>query len=168
MTHPPLPRLAMDIVIAYGTRHPIALGEVGALLQATATALGALGQAVVVPLAPAVPINRSIQHDHLVCLEDGRKGKLLKGYLRRVFKMTPAEYRTKWGLPKDYPMVAPAYAQTRSRLARLYGLGSAGRRTVALPAPSLAAIPPQSTPAAITPQPAPDTAAPQPLPVVTL
>ncbi|MBI3514879.1 MAG: MucR family transcriptional regulator [Proteobacteria bacterium] len=127
MSHALLPGLAMDIVIAYGARHRIAIDDVRPMIEMISGALGSLGTTVAPPLKPAVPIRRSIQPDYIVCLEDGRKGKLLKSYLRRRFKMTPDQYRAKWGLPDDYPMIAPAYALTRSRLARRHGLGTAGR-----------------------------------------
>ena len=136
---PALPRLTARIVSAYVARHRLALvevvhmiGVVGATLQALAPP-GAAAPSL--PLTPAVPIQRSIQREYLVCLEDGRKRKLLKRYLRTVFDLSPAQYRAKWGLPDDYPMVAPAYASTRSRLARLWGLGrSAGQRLRVVPA----------------------------------
>jgi predicted transcriptional regulator len=123
MDFPPLPRLALDIINAYGARQPLASADLGPLIEAITKVLTGLGAAAVVPLAPAVPIHRSIAPDYIVCLEDGRKGKLLKGYLRRVFQMSPDQYRKKWGLPRDYPMVAPSYAKWRSQQARRIGLG---------------------------------------------
>ena len=80
------------------------------------------------PKEPAVPIRRSITPDYLVCLEDGRKFKSLKRHLRTKYDMSPDQYRAKWGLPKDYPMVAPNYAQARSNLAKQMGLGQGGRK----------------------------------------
>ena len=78
---------------------------------------------------PAVPISRSVQHDFIICLEDGKKLKMLKRYLRSRFGMSPEQYRQKWGLAADYPMVAPNYAKQRSQLARDLGLGTkAGRK----------------------------------------
>jgi len=77
-----------------------------------------------------VPIRRSIQRDHLICLEDGRKLKMLKRHLQTAFGMTPEDYRAKWGLPHDYPMVAPNYAKQRSEQAKQMGLG---RRAIAKP-----------------------------------
>jgi predicted transcriptional regulator len=77
---------------------------------------------------PAVPVSRSIQDDFIVCLEDGARLKMLKRYLRSRYNMSPEEYRRKWGLPPDYPMVAPAYAQRRSDFARQIGLGKGVRR----------------------------------------
>src|SRR6266404_5626057 len=80
------------------------------------------------PKEPAVPIRRSITPDFLICLEDGRKFKSLKRHLRTKYNMSPEEYRAKWGLPKDYPMVAPNYAASRSALAKAMGLGQGGRQ----------------------------------------
>ena len=77
---------------------------------------------------PAVPIGRSVQPDYIVCLEDGKKLKMLKRYLRARYNLSPDEYRRRWGLPPDYPMVAPAYAQRRSDFAREIGLGRGVRR----------------------------------------
>ena len=72
---------------------------------------------------PAVPIKKSVGRDYVICLEDGKKLKMLKRHLATRYQMTPAEYRQRWGLPKDYPMVAPAYAEARSQLAKTIGLG---------------------------------------------
>lgn len=78
-------------------------------------------------LKPAVPIEESVQDDHLVCLEDGKKLKLLKRYLKTFYDMSPEDYRKKWGLAPDYPMVAPSYAKKRSRLAKDTGFGKKGK-----------------------------------------
>lgn len=78
--------------------------------------------------APAVPIKKSVKSDYIVCLEDGRKFKMLKRHLRTAFNMTPEQYRAKWGLPEDYPMVAPKYAAKRSELAKKIGLGTTARK----------------------------------------
>ncbi|MEM7524230.1 MAG: MucR family transcriptional regulator [Pseudomonadota bacterium] len=83
-------------------------------------------------LAPAVPIKKSVTDENLVCLEDGKKLKMLKRHLKTAFDMTPDEYRARWGLPRDYPMVAPAYARKRQELAKKIGLG---RKPAAKPAP---------------------------------
>jgi predicted transcriptional regulator len=80
------------------------------------------------PLKPAVSVKKSITPEHLVCLEDGKKFKSLKRHLRTQYSMTPEQYREKWGLPADYPMVAPNYAAARSRLAKEMGLGQQRRR----------------------------------------
>lgn len=77
---------------------------------------------------PAVPISKSVTDDYIVCLEDGRKLKMLKRYLRTTYDMTPEDYRRKWGLPADYPMVAPSYAKRRSEFAKKIGLGRGVRR----------------------------------------
>ena len=76
---------------------------------------------------PAVPIKKSVQPDYIVCLEDGRKLKMLKRHIKTVYDLTPEEYRQKWGLPADYPMVAPEYAVRRSKLAKKIGLGKQGK-----------------------------------------
>jgi hypothetical protein len=81
-----------------------------------------------VELTPAVPIRRSVTDDYIVCLEDGKKLKMLKRHLRTAYGLTPEQYREKWGLPADYPMVAPNYAKKRSSLARQIGLGTGGRK----------------------------------------
>lgn len=89
----------------------------------TATLVGAAVAAAPVMQEPAVPIRKSVHNDYVICLEDGAKMKSLKRYLMRKFNLTPDQYRAKWGLPKDYPIVAPAYAAKRSELAKLSGLG---------------------------------------------
>jgi predicted transcriptional regulator len=102
-------------------------------------ALRQLGQPVVQeePQKPAVPIRKSVTHEYIVCLEDGRKLKLLKRHLRTTYGMTPDEYRVKWNLPPDYPMIAPAYAAQRSQFAKVIGLG----RSRIEPEPESAPIP---------------------------
>jgi predicted transcriptional regulator len=80
------------------------------------------------PLRPAVPIKKSISNDYIVCLEDGKKLKMLRRHLKRAFGMTPEQYRSRWGLPSDYPMVAPSYAAKRSELAKKMGLGTKPNR----------------------------------------
>jgi predicted transcriptional regulator len=82
-------------------------------------------------LTPAVPVKKSITPDFIVCLEDGKRFKSLKRHLRTTYDLTPEQYRTKWGLPSDYPMVAPNYAKARSELARTMGLGQQRRKTAA-------------------------------------
>ncbi len=81
------------------------------------------------PLIPAVPIRRSVQNDYIVCLEDGKKLKMLKRYLRTRYNLTPDEYRRKWGLASDYPMVAPSYSNLRSNFAKNIGLGRQRRQS---------------------------------------
>jgi predicted transcriptional regulator len=126
-------KLAADIVSAYVSNNTIPATEVPALLAEVNTALVNLGKStpvVVVSEAqrPAVSVKRSVTDDHLICLEDGKKFKSLKRHLRTQYNMTPEEYREKWGLPGDYPMVAPAYAKARSQLAKQMGLGQQRRR----------------------------------------
>jgi len=80
---------------------------------------------------PAVPIKKSVTNDYIICLEDGKKLKMLKRHLKTAYNMTPEEYRERWGLPQDYPMVAPSYAAQRSNLAKKIGLGTRARRAAA-------------------------------------
>jgi predicted transcriptional regulator len=121
-----------DIVSAYLENNTISAAELPALIQSVHRALTGVssGAEVVeaVPRDPAVPIRRSITPDFIICLEDGRKFKSLKRHLRTKYNMSPEEYRAKWGLPKDYPMVAPNYAKARSDLAKQMGLGQGGRQ----------------------------------------
>ena len=119
--------MTADIVSAYVGNNTVSAAELPALIQSVHRALaGVSGGAEVVeaaPRDPAVPIRRSITPDFIICLEDGRKFKSLKRHLRTHFKLTPEQYREKWGLPSDYPMVAPNYATSRSKLAKNMGLG---------------------------------------------
>jgi predicted transcriptional regulator len=126
-------RLSAEVVAAYVSRNPTQPQAVGELIRTVRQSLGALtGQKVEAQPAerqrPAVPVNRSVHEDHIVCLEDGKKLKMLKRYLRAKFDMSPEEYRRKWGLSPDYPMVAPAYAARRSDFAKQIGLGRGVRR----------------------------------------
>lgn len=135
-------RLAADIVSAYVSNNTVPAADVPALLANINTALVTLGQgapAVVVADVPrpAVPVKKSITDDHLICLEDGKKFKSLKRHLRTQYNMTPEEYREKWGLPVDYPMVAPTYAKARSQLAKQMGLGQQRRRRKPAPVTSI-------------------------------
>ena len=133
-----LSAIVADIVSAYVSNNSVSasdlprlIGEVHSALQQTTTG----GQkAEEKPQEPAVPIRRSVQSDHIVCLEDGKKFKSLKRHLATEHNMSPQEYRAKWGLPRDYPMVAPNYAASRSEMAKKIGLGQARRKT-AEPAP---------------------------------
>lgn len=119
------------IVSAYVGRNEIPPSDVPALIQTVHRSLAALrgGAAPAGSLQPAVSVRKSIGHDYIVCLEDGRKFKSLKRHLRAAYSMTPEQYREKWGLPSDYPMVAPGYAKRRSELAKNMGLGQARART---------------------------------------
>lgn len=118
--------LTADIVAAHVANNRVATNEVSDLISQVHAALSGLGNPVKTEEPepqPAVPVRSSIKHDYIVCLEDGKKLKMLKRYLRTNYNMTPDEYRTKWKLPRDYPMVAPAYAEQRRGLAQAIGLG---------------------------------------------
>ena len=115
--------LVSKIVSAYVSNNDLPSGDLPDLISTVHEALQNPDQAALSPPEPAVPIKRSIRPDYVICLEDGRKLKMLKRHLRTAFNMTPAEYRQKWGLASDYPMVAPKYAARRSELAKKIGLG---------------------------------------------
>ncbi len=115
--------LVSKIVSAYVSNNNLPSGELRNLIMTVHEALENPGQAVSSRPEPAVPIKRSVTPDYVVCLEDGRKLKMLKRHLRIAFDMSPDEYRQKWRLPSDYPMVAPEYAARRSELAKKIGLG---------------------------------------------
>ena len=122
-----------EIVAAFVSKNPTASADLPALIQAVHRALTGISAVAPEPeprKEPAVPVRRSITPDHLVCLEDGKTFKSLKRHLRTKYNMSPEEYRAKWGLPKDYPMVAPNYAAARSALAKNMGLGRGGRAVV--------------------------------------
>lgn len=124
--------MTADIVSAYVGNNSVSAGEVPGLIASIHGALSQVSGGAVEPepepKEPAVPIRKSISPDFLVCLEDGRKFKSLKRHLRTKYDMSPEEYRSKWGLAKDYPMVAPNYAKARSDLAKQMGLGQGGRK----------------------------------------
>ena len=122
--------LVTDIVAAHTSNNTVTLGDLPLLIREVFGALATVGGGPPVQErpAPAVPIKKSITPDYIVCLEDGKKLKMLKRHLRTAYGMSPEEYRERWGLPSDYPMVAPAYAKQRSRLAREIGLGTRPRR----------------------------------------
>lgn len=125
-------KLVADVVTSYVGSHQLRPDEIPALIRSVADALAGLGQpAAAVPSSarpePAVSVKKSVTPDYIVCLEDGRKLKMLKRYLRTTYNMTPDDYRAKWGLPADYPMVAPNYAAARSEMAKTIGLGTKGR-----------------------------------------
>ena len=127
MQNETLVTLTADIVSAHVSANQVDEAGVVALIEGVHKALSELGKTAKeeVEQKPAVPVSRSVKRDHIVCLEDGKKLKMLKRYLRTNFDMTPAEYRDKWGLPSDYPMVAPAYAEMRREMAKKIGLGKA-------------------------------------------
>ena len=114
-----------QIVSAHVGHNAVSQADVPGLIKSVHEALSSIGETQVeeAPPEPAVPIRRSITPDYLICLEDGKKLKMLRRHLQTAFGMTPEEYRAKWGLPADYPMVAPNYAKQRSELAKRIGLG---------------------------------------------
>lgn len=123
--------LAADIVAAYVGNNAVPASDLPSLIKQVHAALsGAVSEPSVAELAksaPAVPVRKSITPDHIICLEDGKKFKSLKRHLRTHYDLTPEQYREKWGLPVDYPMVAPNYAKARSELAKQMGLGQRRR-----------------------------------------
>ena len=125
-------RLSAEIVAAYVSRNAVQSAAISDVVQRVHSALNDLSRPTPVLVAakqrPAVPVARSIQPDFIVCLEDGAKLKMLKRYLRSRYDLSPEEYRRKWGLPADYPMVAPNYALRRSDFAKKIGLGRGVRR----------------------------------------
>lgn len=132
--------LASDIVVAYVSNNPVPRSDLPALISNVHAMierlrLGAAAEPQA-ELVPAVPPKRSVKPDHIVCLEDGKKFKSLKRHLATHHGLAPDEYRRKWGLARDYPMVAPAYAEARSTMARNIGLGR--KRAAATPTPPAA------------------------------
>jgi predicted transcriptional regulator len=119
--------LTSEIVSAYVSNNTLPAGDIPRVIEQVYKSLSGLGAGEGSALAdrpqPAVPIKRSITPDYLICLEDGKKMKMLKRHLNTAYGMTPDEYRERWGLPADYPMVAPNYAKQRSKLAKDIGLG---------------------------------------------
>ena len=120
-------KLASQIIAAYVSNNPIPVSELPGIIKSVHITLGGLSNGgineALTAQKPAVPIKRSITPEYIVCLEDGKKLKMLKRYLRSNYKLSPEQYRAKWGLPADYPMVAPNYAAARSQLAKKMGLG---------------------------------------------
>ena len=126
-----------DIVAAYVSNNSVAATELPGLIESVYRALGQLGTPAapqVEEQKPAVPLKKSVTPEYIICLEDGKKFKSLKRHLRTSYGMTPEAYREKWGLPKDYPMVAPAYAAARSELAKNMGLGQTRKKAPVAPA----------------------------------
>ncbi|WP_319802213.1 MucR family transcriptional regulator [Methylobacterium sp. W2] len=125
--------LTADIVSAFVSNNSVPVSDIPALIASIHATLGSLTAAKTPekaePLTPAVSIKRSITPDFVICLEDGKKFKSLKRHLRTRYSMTPEEYRAKWNLPSDYPMVAPNYAAARSELAKNMGLGQQRRKS---------------------------------------
>lgn len=125
--------LTADIVSAYVSNNSVPVSDLPSLISDVYAALGRVsaGDAPVVPVEapkPAIPVKKSITADYLICLEDGKKFKSLKRHLRTQYNMSPDQYRDKWNLPSDYPMVAPNYAEARSQLAKKMGLGQQRRK----------------------------------------
>ena len=126
-------RWSADIVAAFVAQNTLPAAGIGDLIRSVYDALGNLGQNAAPARStekqkPAVPVSKSVHDDYIVCLEDGKRLKMLKRYLRSRYDMSPEEYRRKWGLSPDYPMVAPAYAARRSDFAKQIGLGRGVRR----------------------------------------
>ncbi|KQO63283.1 MULTISPECIES: MucR family transcriptional regulator [unclassified Methylobacterium] len=121
--------LTVDIVSAYVSNNPVPPGELAQLITRIHGALTQIASGQIeaktpaAPLQPAISVKKSVTADHIICLEDGRTFKSLKRHLRAKYDMSPEQYRAKWGLPPDYPMVAPNYAKARSDLAKAIGLG---------------------------------------------
>jgi predicted transcriptional regulator len=141
-----LTEMTAEIVAAYVSNSSVAVAELPSLIQQVHRALSDITSGIgpleaVATLVPAVSIKKSITPEYLTCLEDGRKFKSLKRHLHTRYNLTPDAYRTKWGLTKDYPMVAPNYAASRSALAKQMGLGQGGRRPAAEAAPQTAPAP---------------------------
>lgn len=125
-------RMTTDIVASFLTHNSVPAENVPDLIRSVHATMGEISGTAAKPepkSKPAVPISRSITDDHIICLEDGKKLKMLKRYLRSQYDMSPDDYRRKWGLPSDYPMVAPAYSRKRSSFAKSIGLGRGGRKS---------------------------------------
>lgn len=129
--HQDLLALTTEIVAAHLSNNALSAQEIPGLIEKVyKTLAGVNGESAPVSSErpqPAVPIRKSVMPDYLICLEDGKKLKMLKRHLMTAYKMTPEQYRDRWGLPADYPMVAPNYARQRSKLAKDIGLGVKGR-----------------------------------------
>ena len=141
--------LTAEIVASYVSNNSVAPNELPDLIRQVHRALGQLGAAPADPAAarpqPAVPVKKSVHPDYIVCLEDGKKLKMLKRHLMTSYGMTPEDYRERWGLPPDYPMVAPNYAAQRKELALKIGLGRKPGQTAKAPAKPRAARKPKAT-----------------------
>ncbi len=128
--HADLLSLTTEIVAAHLANNTVPAIEIPFLIERIYKSLSTLGVDTPTPVMnadrpqPAVPIRKSVMPDYIICLEDGKKLKMLKRHLKTAYSMTPEQYRERWGLPNDYPMVAPNYAKTRSRLAKDIGLGT--------------------------------------------
>jgi MucR family transcriptional regulator, transcriptional regulator of exopolysaccharide biosynthesis len=118
-------RLLTKIIASYLSSHKVEPDQLSALIASVERTLGGLGKTPPTPplRSPAVPIRRSVQHDHVVCLDCGFKGKTLRRHLKTRHNLEPAEYLARWGLPPDHPLTAPAYSEQRSAMAKRIGLG---------------------------------------------
>jgi predicted transcriptional regulator len=122
--------LTTEIVAAHVSNNTVSVSDLPTLINQVYHSLASIGQSPSLPTErpqPAVSVKRSVHSDYIICLEDGKKLKMLKRHLKTAYNMTPEEYRDRWQLPQDYPMVAPNYARQRSRLAKEIGLGTRGR-----------------------------------------
>lgn len=123
-------RMTTDIVASFLTHNSVPADSIPDLIKSVHSTMSEVSGSSEKPeprAKPAVPISKSVNDDYIVCLEDGKKLKMLKRYLRSQYDMSPDDYRRKWGLPADYPMVAPAYSRRRSQFAKDIGLGKGGK-----------------------------------------
>ena len=125
-------RMTADIVASFVSNNKVSSDELSEIIRSVHKAVtglsGSSGAAPAEKPKPAAPINKSVHNDYIICLEDGKRLKMLKRYLRSTYGMSPDDYRKRWGLPADYPMVAPSYAARRSEFAKKIGLGKGVRR----------------------------------------
>jgi predicted transcriptional regulator len=125
-------RMTTDIVASFVTNNKVTPEQLTDLIRSVHRTMGALSlgedERTLEKPKPAIPVNKSVNNDYIICLEDGKKLKMLKRYLRSTYNMSPEDYRKRWGLPADYPMVAPSYAARRSEFAKRIGLGRGVRR----------------------------------------
>lgn len=131
-SHADLLALTTEIVSSHVSNNTVSQHDMSGLIEQVFRTLSGLGTGGTAAVSgdrpmPAIPIKKSVTPDYIVCLEDGKKLKMLKRHLKTAYDMTPEEYRERWGLPADYPMVAPNYAKQRSRLAKDIGLGTTGK-----------------------------------------
>ena len=138
--------LVAEIVRSYVAQNSVGVDQVAALIATVHRSLSGLGQSAPAsapaPLVPAVPIRRSVQRDHVVCLDCGYRGQVLRRHLRVAHGLQPAEYRARWKLPADHPITAPGYSERRSTMAKQIGLGRKPQEAVVL-APEAVAVPPK-------------------------
>ena len=131
LNHSDLLTLTTEIVAAHVSNNPVDKADMSGLIEQVYKTLSGLEGGAVIPAdrpQPAVSVKKSVTPEYIVCLEDGKKLKMLKRHLKTAYNMTPEEYRERWNLPADYPMVAPKYAEQRSKLAKDIGLGVRGRK----------------------------------------